>query len=698
MSRILRILLAVLTLTTFVWGADDSPFNVDFFCGWEGYYRPMEWTPVAVGITSDLTKPFAGSVTISAQQDGLNTMYIVHTFVLTPDVPLSLPLVTKLAFGVDKCSVKISDERGRTRWHHDFNLWDFTTRNRMLTAVGEDDLLIGLIGNGKFGLLRLGQKSICESQSGHGKVYLTTKVPRMAPWDWTGFACLDVLILYNPDWNLLNRHQLNAIEQWVSNGGKLFLVLGSNPLPSENPIARLLPFQVQQIRQITIPREALLNWDLKAAKTQSAAGWPLVPKPEARLYDTENYGPAGCLFGSGHVGFGRVGVLSFDPSTLSSEQRANSAKFWVGRIASILNLDREPSTGTTFATRSIKFSETPEARPNKRRSENRYKISSAQEASNAVMDYLYNIPQMRPLSIWWVILLLTALALLLGPVDYKILKRKDRLPLTWLTSAGWITLFTVGAYYGVQALRGGKMQLRVVSVLDGIEDSDSVWSTTYGGLFAPYSDDFQLEGLQPNQWWSGIAPSRQSLWAYNREASTRKIYCFQHDGGNLPFSLPVNIWTIQCLLNESSLQRLPLNASFQRQGDQVTVEITNDSESPIQDGYVLCAYSQAFTFGAVPARTTKQFEGELSQRTPRGTYSSRRNSKARYPYIGSMTERAFFAQGCLQRTHTIDAYLAHGAAVVVARYKQTPLAFNVKDCSCEFNHVQLVRQVVFPKE
>ena len=60
MLRVPLVLLVVLALACVVFGAQDSPFNVDFFCGWEGCYRPMEWTPVEVGISSDLTKAFAG--------------------------------------------------------------------------------------------------------------------------------------------------------------------------------------------------------------------------------------------------------------------------------------------------------------------------------------------------------------------------------------------------------------------------------------------------------------------------------------------------------------------------------------------------------------------------------------------------------------------------------------------------------------
>jgi len=714
----------------------ETPFNVDFFFGWDNYYRPMEWTPVEIGITSTLTEPFAGSVTISAQQDGLNTLDIVHTFVLTPDVPLHLPLVTKLAFTADKCGVRLRDERGRTRWDYDFNLWNFSTRNRLLTVVHENDLLIGLVGRGKFGLLRLPQQSICQSQRGRGKVYLGDKLPRMVPWDWTGFVSLDLLILYDPDWNLFNQHQLNAIAQWVSNGGKLLLVLGSHPLSAKNPIAQLLPFELQNVKQITVPPETFEKFGLIPDEPRRAGVtcWPLVPKPGARFYETETlaaggraYNASESLFGTGYTGFGRVGVLAFDPSAMADKQRANSARFWVGRITAILEdahtapvrterpIVPRDSRGRRVSSRSgrsamplsrsIRFVENAESIDDNSRSQRQqrqYEVGRAQAANNAVMEYLYNISEMRPLSIWWVIVLLITLAVLLGPVDYKILKRRGRLPLTWLTCAFWITLFTVGAYYGVQALRGGKMQLRVVSVLDGIENSNQTWSTDYCGLFAPYSDDYEFKGLKDNQWWSGIAPSQQSIWAYNREVGGRKIYCFQHDGGNLPYSLPINIWTIQCLLNESSLEQLPFNAQVERNGDEVIVNIVNDSDAPILNGYALFGNDRGINFGSVPARASKQFRSRLRTMRLWGNNNTERYRQYRYPQrrrsVNFKNEDAFFAQGCLQRTQTIGAYLARGAAVVCAEYDKAPVSFAVEGPSCSYDHIQLARLVVFPKE
>jgi hypothetical protein len=95
------------------------------------------------------------------------------------------------------------------------------------------------------------------------------------------------------------------------------------------------------------------------------------------------------------------------------------------------------------------------------------------QACNRVLEHLLRIPQMRPLGVGWVVLVLGALALLLGPVDYLVLKKLDRLPLTWLTSAGCIVVVTIAAYFGVQALRGGALRLRLVTVRDGIAGTSS---------------------------------------------------------------------------------------------------------------------------------------------------------------------------------------------------------------------------------
>ena len=709
MLRVIPIMFVVSALCLSAYASDEDPFDVDFVCGWRGYYRPMEWTPVEiqVGGGAELTEPFAGSINVSTRQDGLNTMNITHEFVLTPEVRLHLPLVTKMAFAVTECDVRINNERGRTQWQHDFDLYDLAFRHHFMTAVRDHDLLIGLIGRAGFGLLRLPKQSLCQSGDERVKVYVGDKVPGMVPWDWTGFVSLDVLVLYDPDWGLFKPQQLAAIAEWVSNGGKLLLVLGNHPLAATNPIAPLLPCLPRDRKDITIPPDILEKWGLKTDQAETVTAWSLAPKLDACFHETEANRAGDCLFTTGYAGFGRVGVLPFDPSFMSAEQAVNSALFWVFHIGSILQDNvgipyssrarRLKSAGTG---RSIVFVEDADDVSDDRRQQFRFEAGRVHTANNSIMEFLYQ--EIKPLSIWWVILLLTGLAVLLGPVDYKLLKRYGRLPWTWLTCTFWIILFTIGAYFGVQALRGGQLELRVVSVLDGIENSHHVWSTSYCGLFAPKSDDYRLKDMQKNQWWSGIAPTGHSIGMGGREGIGKRIYCLQHDGGNLPYSLPVNIWDVQCLLKESSLQRLPFGAQVERRGEEVVIDITNESTSRIQGGYVLLDDSHGARFGPVRAGATKQFRSRMQRMGGwdafRQEYSRQQDPRRGRPPARFRKESAFFAQGCLQRTQALDAYLERGAAVVCVEYDQPPVSFALEGRSYSHNHIQLARLVVFPKE
>lgn len=708
--------LLVLTCASVASGARDIEFSVDFFCGWGGYYRPMEWTPIEIGIDSDLTEPFGGTFVVSAPQDGLNTLNVIHRFVLTPDSPQSLPLVSKFAFGMGRCNLEIRDQRGRTQWEHTVDMWDYNSQNRLLRAAQVSDLLVGAIGQPRFGLLRVPRDTVCLSGRGQGKVYLGRKVPRMVPWDWTGFASLDVLVLYDPDWTLLRPQQMQAISEWVSNGGTLLVILGRHPLPDDNPLARMIPFDRGEPRQVEVSSETLARWGLEATESETVTAWPLFSKPGSSLLEATKAGEAGYVYGLGCSGFGRVAVLAFDPAELSQTHMARTANFWAAHIGLCLG-DKPDSRGRRKSQvlggaelangrgRAITVaSDVEEESQQSGGNDNRYRISMAQRASNQVMEHLYQLVEMRPLSIWWVILTLTALALVLGPLDYMVLKRLDRLPYTWLTSTGWIVLFTVGAYYGVQALRGGRMQLRAVSVLDGIANSDCAWATYYTGLYSPRSADYQLERFgEQQQWWSGVAPSQEEMWSHQQGSAMRQIRCVQEDGANLPISVPVNIWTVQSLLTESRLERMPLAVSVERAGDRCVVEITNLSDYPIRGGCVLLADAYV-QFGLVQSRSTQRFDVRMRPFNPWRSnvhYSAKMEPWPfpQYPAgLSRVASDAFLAQGCFERALAMHAYLDLGAALVCAEFEEAPLPVRVKDRSYEVNHIQLARIVVFPKD
>jgi len=475
-----------------------------------------------------------------------------------------------------------------------------------------------------------------------------------------------------------------------------------------------MPFQPGEPTQVEIPPLAMDAWGLDSSRPQTVAAWPLSPKPGS-LIAGRIEPEAATLHGTGPVGFGRIAVLAFEPAQLGDAQAGRSSAFWTRQIAACLGGGAGPAnranvTGAAGRGRTIVVADPvdPNAPAAAKQYDNRHRIGVAQRAANQVMNYLFELRQMQPLSIWWIILTLTALAVLLGPVDYWVLKRLDRQPFTWLTSAAWIAVFTVGAYYGVQWLRAGAMELRAVTVVDGIAGGDCARATCYAGIFAPRSDDYQLDGLAPNQWWSGIAPMQDEIWAHQRESGTRQVGCRQADGGNLPVSLPISIWTVQSLLCEWAPKEVPFAATVERTGGRAVVEIRNLSGSVIRNGYILLANSWA-GLGPVEPRSTKRFEVRThpfqlwsSQGGVPGPGSggqppnlSMGDELPRMPAsLTGVTDSAFFAQGCLDRTLGMYSCLDSGAAIVCVVFEDAPPPFAVQKRSYAVNHIQFARLLV----
>jgi hypothetical protein len=690
--------------------AKNEDFNVDMSIGWAGCYRPGQWTPVEIGIGRQATEPFGGTVTLSAMQDMMTSMSISHPIVVAKDQPARLPLVTKVSLGATRCDLTITGRDGRNCCSLEYDLGRFYTNSRPYTAVFERDILIGVCGKRPFGLARLERNSDSTSAkfyrnntySGNdgndinnkGKVYVKDKLVELLPWDWTGYTSLDTLILCNAQWDTINPQQARAISQWVSNGGRLLLVVGASPMPDKGPIAQMLPFRLVEFkkspmpdrflpagnspRAASMPAEATLtHWSLDQA---SSAGWAM-----------ESFGGREDLLASAAVGFGKVAVLAFDPADLPPADDMQSATFWADCLKVLLD-QREIHVVKDAPQKS---------------NDNWYGEQSRSSLStNLVMEHLLSIPELRPLSIWWVIGLLAFLAVLLGPIDYMVLKRIDRLPFTWITSAVIIAIFTVGAYFGVKALRAGAMQVRAVSVIDSIQ-AGPTWATTYCGIFAPDSDDYRLDQMGQTQWWSGISPG-QNYGYYNDESIvSRKIHYIQQDGKNTPWSVPINIWSMQCLISESDMPHSPISAQIIQSPQGPCLKITNNTPAKILGMSLLDMTGRVVTDSLAGGQsTTVPLKKDGSDLSLGGDGRFEQYFQPVSGFLGmqgyipnanrgiNTAAMALDAQGCDQRSQSIADYARNGAIIVQAEFEAAPLPFGLAGCKYDVNHVQYARLVI----
>lgn len=693
---------------------DDNPFNVDCRIGWGGCYRPEQWTPVDIGITARIAEPFDGVLRLAARQDELTNMTIVRPFVLTPDLPLNIPLSLKLSQSADRCNLELYDQSsGRIVWRHNYSIYDYSNLAELvLTQLQPSEMLIGHIGRHSANVLQIPTYSVCQTDMGTGTVYVKSRLPRLAPWDWTGYQSLDCLILYDPDWSEMRQQQSQAILDWVQRGGRLLLVLGSNPIPTDNPIRQALPFAIESPITAEVNSTTLRRWtpgspEPAVAAPQAVHAWQLSIRDNSIAYnavfDQSLQQP---LAGTTQLGLGFVTVVAFDPAnlTLTPQQYCD---FWITHLETLTSRTHAPLPSTPHIniqqsfgyynatpsfddTRAITFTINPE--PRESETYYRYMPTVAQGSLNSILSHLLTIPELRPLSIGWVILLLSILALLLGPVDYFVLKKLDRQPLTWITTTVCIAMFTVTAYYGVYALRSGKLQQRVVSVVDQVQGLPQAYQTIYTGIYSPRSQAYPIADPQPAQWFSSIAPVAMNygLGMRSSSPSTRNLNYIQRDGANTPQTIPISIWSMQCLLTESTIDPLPIQATVQRTDfDTYDITIANNSDLPISRAYLRLPDNRAILLDPIDPLTTRQWHA-TTQNADNTTFT---------PFsINSNLNSIYHACGTLERTKNIEHLLEIGAAVVYLETQPETAPFNITGRDADINHVQFIRLVVFPTE
>ena len=184
---------------------------------------------------------------------------------------------------------------------------------------------------------------------------------------------------------------------------------------------------------------------------------------------------------------------------------------------------------------------------------------------------------------------------------------------------------------------------------------------------------------------------------------TRKIKCIQVNRGNRLDSVPINIWSMQTLLNESPLEKMPFSASLSVEGGGLVLNVVNRSDRPIRGGSVRLGLDRTMTFGGVAAKGEGEFSGRAVRSPEWDQCVSQDTSDHMFMGADEMdfgdftTDMTYFARGTLRRTRAMQEYLRNGAAVVCVQYDQADVPFGVERRTCSYNHIQLARMVVFPK-
>lgn len=255
------------------------------------------------------------------------------------------------------------------------------------------------------------------------------------PPDPLGWEELDLLVLNDVDTTVLGKERRRTLETWVAHGGHLIVGGGVGAARTAAGIADFLPVALGGVRSVDT------LWALGERDGASTAAGPYAVA-ETRLRDGESLIEQDdlILLSRRAYGMGKIDFLAFNAELNPFTRWEPNAHLWNFIIGA-------------GPARVRKFSI------------HRGRIYRVREIINA-------IPGLELPSTLYILAFMFVYTLLIGPLNYLVLRKLDRRDLAWATIPLLIVGFTIFAYLTGFRIRGAEAivhRLAVVQVPEGTE-------------------------------------------------------------------------------------------------------------------------------------------------------------------------------------------------------------------------------------
>jgi hypothetical protein len=402
------------------------------------------------------------------------------------------------------------------------------------------------------------------------------------PDRWFGYEAVDVVVLDTRDTPFLNdlklkshEPQLRALVEWVRRGGRLVISVGAKTEETADLLKRMqeadgggpvidcaigAPTKLPQLRNV-------LQWvqaQAGPAAAQEVNVAVLTPGEQATVLVAEqSEGAKGSLpvIVQGACGLGRVWLMGFEvrPSPFKDVKDAdpkNAEKGSPVQKAFWLKVQKElapqaTAPAPTPAGRPFGPGPAPAPAPSA--------DPQVPEIAAELQRALENFESVQPVPFYWVALFILIYIVVIGPLDYLILKRLfKRLELTWITFPAVVLAVSVLAYFAAYALKGDDLRINKLDIVDYdlSGPAPAAYGSTWFTLFSPRIQNYTV-GLEPAapDWAKGSRDER-SLKAVNLavlenpDASDhftspslfRQPYAYAEDAVGLE-RVPIPVWS-----------------------------------------------------------------------------------------------------------------------------------------------------------
>ncbi|NNJ10756.1 hypothetical protein EKD04_010490 [Chloroflexales bacterium ZM16-3] len=409
-------------------------------------------------------------------------------------------------------------------------------RNVRLVPVDSSEILVGVLSSDQ---TLLNSLSTAQLVSGYTTV-LSRLSADLLPEDAMILDGLDVIVIHDVDTAAFTLGQRAALDRWVRLGGTLLLSGGPDAGRVVGGLGDLLPVQIGPGLRTDVPAESLerlANSNGLRNIVPAITANQITLLPGTRALDRES------LISVGDVGTGRVIFAAFDLSILRAWQA--EPDLW----APILTLNSRMQIASSFRWRS----------------------------ENLVRDTL----QLAALSLpspTLLLLLMVVYIVVIGPVNFLVLRRMRRVDLAWITTPALVAIFLLATYGASFVLRGTRPQVSQLALVQSFEGAPGGQATVFVSIFSPqrrsYTMGFGLDALVSPGTFEGFEFSTSLVTISDSTVQVRDLL--------------VDVSSLRTLLVEQPVVDVPaVQSQLARDASRVTGSLRNTSGEMLYNALIV---------------------------------------------------------------------------------------------------------------
>ena len=463
--------------------AAQGGLTMEARAGFDGYYRVNSWVPVQV-IVANEGKDIKGQLQLAVQDS--RSAWVVYT------QPAILPTYSRKQFTLYAFIENYTRELSVRLVQGGKELAEQTVS---IQPLGAEAFLVGVVSddtsalNYLAGLPPVGQTRIHVAHLRLSDIPVQGRI----------LGSIDALILHSTDTSQMSQGQRDALRSWVALGGHLIICGGPNAQLTAAGLGDLLPVTIAgtvttadigtlgdlanapfivSVPAVVAQVELNTGNGYPAASSACSTGCVLAGKSDLPLLVRRD------------LDRGSIDYLALDPDLEPMRTWIGNDSLWPklfscstvllsasGEASDCLAMGRDVSGILNVGLQGTSASRTPWIPPG---------------AQGNINDALANIPGLDVPPVLLVMAFLFIYVVVVGPLNFLVLKLVDRRALAWITVPAIILLFSCMVYVAGLAFRGRKVIISEITIVQTLPESGVAVVDSFAGLYSPVRSTYDI--------------------------------------------------------------------------------------------------------------------------------------------------------------------------------------------------------------